>query len=726
MPIAPQKAIILICVVLLLGLAPAAPSVSAQEPAGTLQVNRIDTSAFPEVRVYVSVSDAAGARPVNLKAGDFALREDSEPIADSVLSEEATGVQVAIVCDSSGNTRRLKGRTGALLIDEIKNAITTLVVDSPYLDRAERKDWVTIIAPKGDSLETLVPWTTDYNLAYNTIYQYQVPDNKDTPLFKMLFEALRNMGPTNTTVPPGLQKSIIVFSDGIDVVSDLELQDAANRAAALGVPIHTVRLGTQGNAKNMSRIAGLTNGTFVEYGASAPGAQSLDALFKGVTSQHTQYVLTYRSKVRESGTHQVAVTYTPRGTGSPVTATNDFSSVIKPPAVTIVAPAANTTYERVAPVWDTPNSEVEPKGDTIQIAYSFPDGYARAIRAVEFEVDGVVFKVDQPPLDRFAWDLTGLDSGPHSLRARVTDELGLVGESEALPVIINIVRPPAPTPTPAPMAAPVIIKTVGPAAYAALALAALSLLGVLYLLIFRREVVREATSVVKRGIATATAPFLKERTAKRPQGQAHAVLIVLSSDDPNRQPIPLVRENTKLGRDAALADVIFEDPHVSRLHARIREEEPGRFNIYDEGSTSGTYVNDELVPMTGKWLDHGDEIDLGPIHLRFELAGVTSGPVSAPPTEPLHRYQPETPTEEYNPVGPNNATSRNREEYGAPDTEPMTPDSWAAKRQPQAPNSQRPPSADRREQKAGSGQSPQTATPESDPEHTQPYQDLQR
>ena len=291
---------------------------------------------------------------------------------------------------------------------------------------------------------------------------------------------------------------------------------------------------------------------------------------------------------------------------------------------------------------------------------------------------------------------------------------------------INVTRPPTPTPTPRPVAPPDVVKTVGPAAYAALALAALALLGVLYLLLFRREVVREATTVVRRGIATATAPFLKERAVKRPQGQARAILVVIAGDDPNRQPIPLVRENTKLGRDAALADVIFEDPHVSRLHARIREEEPGRFNIYDEGSTSGTYVNDELVPMTGKWLDHGDEVDLGPIRLRFELAGATGGPTSTPPTEPLLRQHPETRTEEYHAAASGQATPPNEQTYSSPNTEPMNPDSFTAKKQPRQPDSQMPPAAGRWQQESGFVQSPQAAPQESDSGATQPYQDWQR
>lgn len=159
--------------------------------------------------------------------------------------------------------------------------------------------------------------------------------------------------------------------------------------------------------------------------------------------------------------------------------------------------------------------------------------------------------------------------------------------------------------------------------YLTLALSALVFSGVLYLIIiiFRRDVIRGATAVVKGGAAFATEPSVR-RTAGWSQTSSRAVLHVLSGDEPNRRPFPLIKGSTRLGRDAALVDVVFENPHVSRLHARI-EEEAGHFAIYDEGSTSGTYVNDVDVPVTGCVLQHNDCIDLGSVQLRFELPGAS-------------------------------------------------------------------------------------------------------
>ena len=65
--------------------------------------------------------------------------------------------------------------------------------------------------------------------------------------------------------------------------------------------------------------------------------------------------------------------------------------------------------------------------------------------------------------------------------------------------------------------------------------------------------------------------------------------------------------------------MVIDDSRVSRYHCRITEEADGTYRIFDEGSTSGTYVNYEPVPIAGQYLQDGDQIHIGPVGLRFEL-----------------------------------------------------------------------------------------------------------
>jgi pSer/pThr/pTyr-binding forkhead associated (FHA) protein len=77
-----------------------------------------------------------------------------------------------------------------------------------------------------------------------------------------------------------------------------------------------------------------------------------------------------------------------------------------------------------------------------------------------------------------------------------------------------------------------------------------------------------------------------------------------------------------MGRSDTGADLVFDEPTVSSLHAQLTEETDGVFTLRDEGSRNGTFVNLEPVPAAGVTLRPGDMIHLGPeVTLRFEPDG---------------------------------------------------------------------------------------------------------
>ena len=61
----------------------------------------------------------------------------------------------------------------------------------------------------------------------------------------------------------------------------------------------------------------------------------------------------------------------------------------------------------------------------------------------------------------------------------------------------------------------------------------------------------------------------------------------------NRQMIPLEKRVTRLGRQLG-NDVVLQEESVSRFHAEIRYED-GKFILYDNNSTAGTYVNSKRI-----------------------------------------------------------------------------------------------------------------------------------
>jgi hypothetical protein len=106
--------------------------------------------------------------------------------------------------------------------------------------------------------------------------------------------------------------------------------------------------------------------------------------------------------------------------------------------------------------------------------------------------------------------------------------------------------------------------------------------------------------------------------AAAPHGPAFLEVVEPGGGGAPLPPIELAPGSHTLGRDSALAETVFHDRSVSRLHARLVVID-GAYRLYDAGSTSGTWINYTPVAVeTGQSLEHGDLINLGRVQLRFQ------------------------------------------------------------------------------------------------------------
>jgi pSer/pThr/pTyr-binding forkhead associated (FHA) protein len=88
----------------------------------------------------------------------------------------------------------------------------------------------------------------------------------------------------------------------------------------------------------------------------------------------------------------------------------------------------------------------------------------------------------------------------------------------------------------------------------------------------------------------------------------------LAIDDGEDVVLVAVREGAlRLGRDPA-ADVVFDDPSVSRRHAIVLPRDGGTV-ILDDRSLNGVRVNGQRV--MAQTLRDGDSITLGAVTMRF-------------------------------------------------------------------------------------------------------------
>ena len=75
----------------------------------------------------------------------------------------------------------------------------------------------------------------------------------------------------------------------------------------------------------------------------------------------------------------------------------------------------------------------------------------------------------------------------------------------------------------------------------------------------------------------------------------------------------LDEDEVTVGRDPR-ADILLDDPTVSRQHAVFRREN-GAYTVIDAGSLNGTYVNRQRVDKAT--LKNGDEIMIGKFRLIY-------------------------------------------------------------------------------------------------------------
>lgn len=77
-------------------------------------------------------------------------------------------------------------------------------------------------------------------------------------------------------------------------------------------------------------------------------------------------------------------------------------------------------------------------------------------------------------------------------------------------------------------------------------------------------------------------------------------------------------EETRIGRDPRLNEIVLNDPRVSSQHAKIRSEK-GEYVLYDLGSSNGTFVNG-LEVSGPRTLANQDKIQVGETVMLFQVA----------------------------------------------------------------------------------------------------------
>ncbi len=597
--------------------------VRSQGTAATLQIVKLDTSAFPEIRVQVLMLDPNGNTAATPSGKNLALSENSRPVEYTVEQKEL-GAETAFVLDA-GLGLYSRGASGGTRLQEMKDAVAELTQD-PLLLTGKDVFYVVAQEPRGgatlvnpDTQATQIPTILgQYNP--QTTFQYAYPLGG--------VSALLDGFAKEDSAGLGRARAIVVFSGSMGVDAKFPLKSVAEKARAMGVAVHTVLVRASiADEQSLRDLADQTGGQF--YFLSAEGVSQLSGLKARLLGIRNQFILTYRSPNAESGTRVVSLALAYGQNEKPALA--QYTVDVKPPVAVILSPGDD---QSVGPESYRPTDEPKAtavSGIIVTGSVSWPDGHPRAIQQATLLVNGKPEAVLDAPKDEltFVWNPSKENSsGPVTLQIQIEDELGLTGLSNQIVVRIGsagagglaLCKPGSSSPI-----CKLSVSSLLPALSLIIALVALGLV-----VVFRKQVAGTAGQV-----AGAATDFIQEvgetlRFKNRPGSSSKATLVDLDGNTGTGRSSYDLFGTTSIGRSTKNADLVFQanqpDSPISRLHCTILEED-GCFFIRDDQSANGTYLNGmRMVPMDRYPLKEGDEIQLantekGGVRLRFKSQG---------------------------------------------------------------------------------------------------------
>ncbi len=489
-----------------------------------------------------------------------------------------------------------------------------------YLDRGEMQEQTDFIAlyqvGTQGGIELLAP-TTFHNSVLNALVEPFPAQNGPTALVDSvggLLEQIDELRPSEH-----LATAMVVFSDGTDVVSNRFNREAiAGLAAAQGIPIHTVALNNENlrdPTAGQSYLADLAVGT---------GGTAADLTEQGV--------MTIWERISRLRTHTVIRYIVPELTAGDIPVAIRFGSDGSVQTGTQIAITGSTPFVELT----VPENERQltlPNVDTA-VPLSFPadvnwlDGTEREITQALLWVNGVqAATVDPDLIDRFEAEIP-LRFGRNEVWLSVAD---IDAQQRNSPILYLDVLEGVET---------VIPPTLQVAESGRLWIFVFGGFSVLLLLIgfmlwlwqqpeLWEQLFGGVTSARGRRVnRELTPPSLSDVGELGRYGETTKVatpviagyaLDVIESVTRSESPLTLRGIEVRVGRSPASSDLVFEnDITLSRLHATFIQEDQS-YRLYDEGSTSGTFVNLEPVPEYGRLLVDGDEVSLGAVRLYFRV-----------------------------------------------------------------------------------------------------------
>ncbi len=289
-----------------------------------IRVTQVDTSHFPNITVYISVTDAFG-NPLGVDPDLLVLSENGQPMpVVQVLSsgqlEEVTTVLVMDVSGSMGIHGKLEGAKEAALA---------------YIDHMRTNDQASVMSYNTE-VKTIVPFTSDKDQLQAAVESLAA--GGDTAMFDAALQAESALAAQQG------RKAILLLTDGLDNSSHAGAQDVLNAIDAGGLSISVIGLGDSGLSS--SDVGALDEDTLRYLANNAGGVYSYQADPQGLETIFTQLGQALQS--------ELAITYvTPSALHDGLK--REITVSLQSAGSNVSAAAVNASYNPGGLIPDVPN-----------------------------------------------------------------------------------------------------------------------------------------------------------------------------------------------------------------------------------------------------------------------------------------------------------------------------------------------------------------------------------
>ncbi len=566
-----------------------------RSPQLFITATNADSPPILELQVY-GIGPQGDSLDLNSQA--ISLRHNDLPVTDYTFggSKEVGTFTVFLIDIPEGVSGQFEA---------IQNAIKQFA-GPPVMK--EQVDAVAIYQVGQNNARSLLPPERFQNGVANFFFNPLIPSTGATALIDSsvnLLEQIPSLKPD-----PAMAAALVILSDGTDAVStQFQANDIAARANELGIPVHTIWLsnedlpptGQQQGEDYLIQVASNARGLAVKMENPTDWA----IIWNRITSFRNQTIIRYQTPDLQGGTFPVELAIV----GQPETAvTTEINVPANMPSIFIELPEESR-------VLALPNVTAP-----IRLRFTtnirWLDGVERALTAAQLVVNGVPQEINVAEIGEFTAEISNLGYGANTIQVAVLDDQGMRATSPVITLQVNEGRQDIPEEL---ATGGGLVQTL--ARWLAILLVIAVLAGGLFF-IWRQGLLGSLSSLLPRGRSRRhknSGPQVTyepaEEEADGPRVLARLVVLDAISQMPSE--MPLIGVQVRLGRSPQQADIAFEnDITVSRLHATMMLEGT-HYRIFDEGSTSGTWVNEKQVPEYGTQLADGDEIHMGAVHLRF-------------------------------------------------------------------------------------------------------------